>query len=200
MRTVLLCLKTSSFKTFPLYCLWARYRCRLSHVDFPGRPSECLVRIPCHSFCWHSGRIGLDTGPILLRGCFLLRCSPTLSNHKWIFFKSEFVFICVFWFFMLSTNSYISESDISLNLLFIRFSIALSSSKVGLTVPWVFIFSAAIFNLTWSTTWAFYFYSNILKRCQYWEAVPKTHIIWIFGTVTWLCHQSCEKWASIERP
>ena len=27
------------------------------------------------------------------------RCSPTLYNHEWIFFKSEFVFNCVFWFF-----------------------------------------------------------------------------------------------------
>ena len=94
-------------------------------VDLPGRPLMCLVRISCRSFSWHSGRIGLDTGPILLRGYFLLFA----AHHEWIFFKSEFVFICVLWFFMLSMNSYVSESDASLNLLLFRFSIALSSSK-----------------------------------------------------------------------
>ena len=126
MRTVMLCLKTSSFKMLPLYTVYEPD----TDVDLPGRPSVCLVHIPCHSFSWHSGRIGLDTGPILLWWCFLLFATLQrfLTTRGFSSSQSLFSFVC-FDFFMLSTNSYASESDTSLNLLLFRFSITLSSSK-----------------------------------------------------------------------
>ena len=46
MRTVLLCLKTSSFKMFPVYTDYEPD----TDVDLPGRPPKCLIRIPCHFF------------------------------------------------------------------------------------------------------------------------------------------------------
>ena len=51
-----------------------------------------------------------------------------------------------------STNSYVSESDASLNLLLFRFSIALSSSKSLFYSASSVFFSVAIFNLSWSTS------------------------------------------------
>ena len=76
------------------------------------------------------------------------RCSPRVD-----FLQVRVCFHLFVLIFMLSTNSYVSESDASLNLLLFRLSIALSSSKSRFdSASSVFFFSAAIFNLTWSTS------------------------------------------------
>ena len=78
MRTVLLCLKTSSFKMFPLYTVYEPD----TDVDLPGRPPMCLVRIPVIFFLTlrkNRARYRSNSFEGILS---TFRCSPRVDFHQ----------------------------------------------------------------------------------------------------------------------
>ena len=70
-------------------------------VGLPGRLSVWQVRIPCHSFSWHSGRIGRGKGPVLFRRCFLLYSPPQgfRTTSGFFFFQVGVRFHLCVWIF-----------------------------------------------------------------------------------------------------